>query len=267
MAIHLTIPTTWNALSPLQLKNIAYQLEAYQEIIKDNAEAIEATSIKLFIQVSKELLRGNTQRNIAVALKEIHPKTYAPLSKFIYGKVERTRFLPTVKIKGTTYHSPDIRLRNSTIAEFSFADALFYKWRQTQDIIWLNVLCAALYREAAEKATDIDVRKPFVKQAVDKRADAFENVSIKTKLAIAYTYEGCRNHIAATFPNVFPKPIVTEETKKQPAVKQKYVSFGEIILDKIEGDPSKLEITNNVLTYDFLSIYEKDIKDMRKNKK
>jgi len=264
MAINLTIPTTWNELSFTQLKNIVHQLEAYQEVIKDNTYTLEEASEKLYIQISKELLRGNTQHNIKKALEELHPEAYAPLSKFIYKKVERTRFILSVKIGKEKFFGPDIRLRNTVIAEFSFADVAFYKWRQTNNNLWLSVLCATLYRERATEPTEIDKRTPFQKLAVDNRADKFQKLDFKTKLAIAYTYEGSRNHIGATFKNVFPVPIETEETKNQPPKKQTYVSFGEIINYKIEGDPSKLAITNNVLTYDFLSIYDKEIANMSK---
>ena len=259
MEVHISIPKTWNELSDTQLKNTAYQLECFHMLIKDTPETLTKYTTVLFFQISKELLRHNNWRAIRVALKEIQPKAFRELTKFIYTGVTRTKFIPQVKIKGVTYHAPATRLRNTTIAEFAFADVAFYKWRQTQNNLWLSVLCATLYREASKQINEIDNRKPFVKLAVDKRADAFETLDIQTKLAIAYSYEGCRNHIAKTFPLIFPKPIATEEVTPK---KQKYVSFSEIVLDKIEGDPSKLEATNNILTYDFLSIYSNDIKKL-----
>lgn len=263
MDVFLKIPTTWNQLSHQQFSNIVVQLESYHEIIKADAKAVEECSTKLYLQLAKELLRHNKISAIKTALKEIQPKAFKELTQFIYKKTERTKFKEILKIKGTAYYAPAIRLRNCTIAEFSFADAAFYKWRHTNQPIWLNVLCACLYREAAPTPTDIDLRKPFLKQAVDARADIFEHVNYKTKLAIAYTYEGSRNHISSTFPRTFPKPVVVEGETPIP---QKYVSFGEIILDKIKGDPAKLAITNNVFVYDFLSIIENDIKNFKRQK-
>lgn len=264
MAVNLTIPTTWNQLSQTQLQNIVRQMQAFQEIVKDTPALLAASSSKLFTQIAKELLRGNTPDDIKIALEEITPQGYEPYTNFIYAGVDRTKFIPSVKVGRTTYYGPDIRYRNATIAEFAFVDAAFYKWRQTEQPMWLNVLCASLYRESAPQPTEIDIRKPFVKgKSVDDRADVFTKLSYKTKLAIAYTYEGCRNRIAKQYPNVFPAPVI-DETDPKPMQKREYVSFGEIIYDKIEGDPSKLQITNNVLATDFLSIYEKDIKAMRK---
>jgi len=266
MAVNLTIPTTWNQLSQTQLQNIVHQMQAFQEIVKDTPASLATASSKLFTQIAKELLRGNEKEYIKIALEEITPQGYAPYTKFIYDGVERTKFIPSVRIGRTTYYGPDIRYRNATIAEFAFVDAAFYKWRQTSEPMWLNVLCASLYRESAPQPTEIDIRKPFVKgKSVDDRADIFVKLNYKTKLAIAYTYEGCRNRIAKQYPNVFPAPVI-DETDPKPLPKQKYISFGAIIHDKIEGDPSKLELTNNVLATDFLSIYEKDILDMRKKK-
>lgn len=266
MVVNINIPTTWNALSQQQFNNIVYQLECYQIIIKDTPQAIAKATTQLYMQLCKELLRHNNWKAIRWALREVQPKAFKPHTQFLYNGVERTSFQPTIKIKATTYHAPAIRMRNSTIAEFAYVDSAYYKWRTTMQPIWLNVLCAALYREADPQPNDIDIRKPFIKQAVDARADIFETLDYQTKLAIAYTYEGCRNHIANTFPLIFPKPIKVEGEEHKPK-KQKYVSFGEIIIDKIEGDPSKLHITNSVMLYDFLSIYNQDIKNMRKNKK
>lgn len=265
MVINLNIPQTWNDLSETQFKNIVYQLECYHTLVKDTPQALENYTTALYLQICKELLRHNPWKSIRIALKEIQPKAYNTFSKFIYSGIERTKFTPQIKINNTIYHAPDMRMRNSTIAEFAFADTAYYKWRQTKNPMWLNVLCAALYREAATSKTETDIRKPFIKQTVDKRADAFFKIDHQTKLAIAYTYEGCRGHIAKTYPLIFPKPIEVEGAA--PIKKQKYISFGEIIIEKIAGDPSKLAHTNNVMLYDFLSIYNADMKKLRKTPK
>jgi phosphopantetheinyl transferase (holo-ACP synthase) len=265
MVVNINIPQTWNELTNKQFKNIVYQLECYYTIVKDTPAALNVATNKLYLQICKELLKNNNWKSQRWALKEIQPKAFQDYLKFIYAGVQRTKFIPSIKINNTTYYAPDMRLRNSTIAEFAYADSAYYKWRQTQQHIWLDVLCAAMYREANPKPNDVDIRKPFIKQAVDVRADAFTTLNYQTKLAIAYTYEGCRNHIADSFPLIFPKPIKVDGETPSPK-KQRYISFGEIIIDKIEGDPSKLHITNNVMLYDFLSIYNQDLKNLRKKK-
>ncbi|WP_421801768.1 hypothetical protein [Flagellimonas sp.] len=265
MKVNIKIPTHWNELSFQQLDNIAHQFHCYNEIIKENAGQLDRTTQRLFYQVAKELLRHNGWIATRKVLREVHPKEYVPFTKFIYEGVDRTKFRPMVKVKGLVYHAPDTRLRNITIGEFSFADAAFYQWTNTNNPIWLDVLCASLYREKSETHSDIDIRKTFIKQAVDSRADSFGKLSLKKKLGIAKTYEGCRNHISSAFPRIFPKPIKIEG--QEPPIPKKYISFGKIILNKIEGDPSKLESSNNTNMYDFLSIIDADLDRIKKMKK
>lgn len=265
MKVNLTIPQTWNELSQTQLQNIVYQIYCFRTTIKDNAKAVALATTKLYLQLGKELLRGNNWFSIQKALREIQPKEFLPWLEFIYKGVDRTKFLPAFKYKKVWYHPPAQRLRNITIAEFAFADAAFYQWHTTERFIWLDVLCATLYRPAAENPTQMDNRIPYVKQAVDARADIISNIPLPKKLAIAACYEGCRHHIANTYPTIFPKAPEVKEDKKP--VKQKYVSFGKIIIEKLDGDPSKLEQTNNVLAYDFLNIMATDIERIKRQKK
>ena len=262
MNIKLDLPTTWNELSPVQLSNIAYQLHCHQLIVKDDAQAEMEASAKLYLQVAKEVMRGNPWRTVKVVLKQMRPKAFQPFTKFIYKRVERTKFLDKIKIKGVVYYPPAQRLRNITVAEFAYVDAAWYNWRSTGNQIWLNVLCAALYREASAQFNELDNRRPFIKQAVDARADIFSALPLKTQLAIDFTYEGCRNHIADVNPVIFPKPVEEDNAPKRK--KRKYVSFGKIIVDKLHGDPSKFNETNNVLVYDFLNILTSEINRIKK---
>jgi hypothetical protein len=256
--IQLTLPTTWNELSKKQLENIAFQIECYHFEIRDNKEAELETRTRLYISVAKEFLRGNKFQHIRIALKEIQPKEYGKLTKFIFETNTRTVFEEKLKIKGATYYGPTVRLRNVTIGEFSLADSLYYNWKQTFNVGYLNALCATLYRKTDTTATETDKRKTFNKLLVDANAESFKEVPYKTKLAIAYSYEGCRNNFIDTYKNIFPKKEHNQQT-----LKSKYTPFGEIILDKIKGDPSKLKTTQNLLATDFLAIYDKDIRDLK----
>ena len=62
-----------------------------------------------------------------------------------------------------------------------------------------------LYRKSRSTDTETDKRKTFNKLLVDANAETFKDVTYKTKLAIAYAYEGCRNHFIDTYKNIFPK--------------------------------------------------------------
>ena len=256
--IHLILPTSWNELSKKQLENICFQLECYHFEIKDNQESELEIRTRLYFAIAKEFLRNNSWKNIRYALSEIQPKEYAVLTKFIFEKNTRTKFDASLKIKGVNYYGPDLRLRNVTIGEFSFEDSLYYNWKHSFNILYLNALCATLFRIKSNSIKETDKRQRFNKLLVDTNAKHFVNVPYKTKLAIAYTYEGCRNNFIDTYKNIFPKKEVN-----QPTLKSKYTPFGEIILDKIKGDPSKLITTQNLLATDFLAIYDKDIRDLK----
>ena len=256
--IHLTLPTSWNELSEKQFKNIVFQIECYHFTVKENQKAELETRTRLYISVAKEFLRGNTYKAIKTALAEIPPEEYQTYTKFIFSKNQRTIFATSLKIKGFTFYGPAQRLRNVTIGEFSLADSLYYNWRKTTNVNYLNALCATLYRQKDKTSSETDKRKAFNKLLVDTDAVLFKDVNYKTKLAIAYTYEGCRNYFIDTYKNIFPKKQHNQQT-----LNNKYTPFGEIILDKIKGDPSKLKTTQNLLTSDFLAIYDKDIRDLK----
>ena len=256
--INLKIATSWNELSNKQLENICFQIECYHFENKVSPEKEIENRTRLYVSVSKELLRGNPFKNIRLALKEIQPKAYADLTNFIFTKNTRTNFINKIKTNSTVFYSPAKRLRNVSIGEYSFADSLFYHWRQTNKIEYLNALIATLYREKDNTSSSIDERKEFNKLFVDDDSKKLKSISYKQKLSIAYTFEGCRNYFIDTYKNVFPKKEVN-----QPTLNSKYTPFGEIILDKIKGDPSKLKNTQKLLTSDFLAIYDKDIKDLK----
>jgi hypothetical protein len=256
--IQLTLPTSWNELSKKQLENICFQIECYHFEVKDSKEVEKETSMRLYISTAKEFLRGNTFANIKYALQEIQPKAYKEFTEFIFKKNTRTIFQESIKINGAFYYGPALRLRNVTIGELSLADSLYYNWKHSFNLAYLNALCATLYRKTDKSAIETDKRKVFDKLLVDTNTEAFVNLSYKTKLAIAYTYEGCRNNFIDTYKNIFPKKEATQQT-----LKNKYTPFGEIIIDKIKADPSKLKTTQNLLATDFLAIYDKDIRDLK----
>jgi len=267
MDINLTVPKNWNELSQIQLENVVYHMFCYKEIVsEDNGDNSNATA-RLFIELGKELLRGNNKTNIKEALTEITADAMRDFTKFLYKDVDRTKFPAPIKIKNTLYHPPDQRLRNITIGEFAYADAVFFRFKSKNEKAWLSVLCAALYRESSAEKIETDTRKPFSKLSVDQRAKIFHRISIKKRLAIAAAFEGSRNHITKSFPNLFPKKEDHEdEPNPAPTKPPAYTSFREIIFEKIDGDPAKFKNTNEMLAYDFFDIVERDLKKI-KNKK
>ena len=269
-ALHLNIPQSWNDLSVLQVKNICYTHYCNIQSIKNNPKQKDAITTATFFIIAKELLRKNGFFKVRKALKEIRVKAYAQWVDFIFKEVNLHRFPKTITIthkliNRTTLYGPHFRLKNISIAEFSFADALYYKWKTTNDLVFLNLLCATLYRYKTNynKKTKELMRQPFNKVQAETNYTMFINVPFKTKLTIAYAFEGTRNYIVKLHPLVFPKVVHSEDKKKKP---QKYLPFGELLSAKIQYDPSKLEAVENMNVYKFFALYQNELKDLNKRK-
>lgn len=263
--INIEIPTSWNALSKKQLENISYNLEKYQDAEQEEQND-DNFKKRFYFQLIKELLRGNNFLKIRYAIAQVPPETYKETVNFIVQNVKRTIFPSTLNIKGFSFNPPAEKLKNITIKEFSFADSLFYNWREKKDTRYLDLLCATLYRKPVNNS--IDNRIPFNKIEVENQVALFKKIPFKTKLSIGYTYMGCRNYIADLYPHVFPKPIktATPEGEVQEKKKPEYTPFGKLIQFKVGFDPSKLDQAQNLNINEFLSIYENELIEIKKQK-
>jgi hypothetical protein len=71
--------------------------------------------------------------------------------------------------------------------------------------------------------------------------------------------------MAKIYPNVFPKPTKGEE-EGQKKKEQKYTPFKTLIQYKIGFDPSKIDSVNKVNAHDYLSNWENELKEIKKQK-
>lgn len=269
MDINLTIPQDWNELTQTQLENICSTLHFHQVLIENKHDEDEVNAAT-YLSIAKELLRNNSYKAVKVALREVMPKAFVEHVDFIFGQPCNRYQFPEEVMDGFT--GPSFRLGNITIAELSYADAWYYRWTQKKTQEYLNLLCATLYRPISKEVDEssIDNRIPFNKAKVNNTVHLFEKVPFETKLAIAKAYEGTRNYIADRHPFVFPKAPKTEEqpnTKNQKPPTKKYVPFGELIANKIEFDPSKLEAVEQMNAFKFLGLYEAELRENRKKPK
>lgn len=252
--INIDLVTNWNDLTVKQLEHIAIDLHVAEKLYPDNEEE---KNRMLYVSFWKTLLRENTMRATAVALREIPIADITPYIKFLFTGIKRTTFLPSIKVGFFKSVAPGPRLNNITIAEFSLADAAFYMWRKNKDEAYLNLLCAILYRPKkwfGNKQTD--ARQEFNKFTAEKRADRFKRLPLKTKLAISLMYEGCRNHLIDTRPYLFPK--------SDGNTNHTYEGFQKIILAKSGGKFGNYTETNNALAVDFLNELEEELKTAKK---
>jgi|SRR5690606_2176617 len=262
MRLNIKLPTSWNELSKKQLENISlyiYDNHLQVKDLEDESKHLQANT-KLYYCVVKELLSNNNPLKSYLALKRIPVREYADYCKFIFQTNDRTKFIPYYIISGKRYYAPHFRLKNCTIGEFAFVDSVYYRWKETNNEVLLSLLCSILYRPKSQHPSEIDIRKPFSKILAETNADHWQKASLKKRLAIATTFEGCRNYIVSIYPNIFPKSTSINRTKFKP----KYVPFGELISSKIEFDPSKLEKVQSLLVNEFFSIYERELIEIKK---
>lgn len=270
MVLNINIPTQWNQLSFNQLKEITNIIE-YFHSREDKIKASPSFLTRMYFQIIKQLLRNNNFLKTWYAINKIPVGHYKDYVSFIFKDVNRTKFVERLHVKGKWRISPASKLSNITIKEFSFIDVLYYNWKITKDQRYLDLLCAALYREEDKSLSknSIDYRVPFSNLWVEKTVEDWKNVPKKVKYSIAYTYEGCRNYTRGLYKNVFPqtKGKVDVEGKEIKPNKQEYVPFGKLIHYKVGFDPSKIKDAENILMHEFLSIWENELVEIQKRKK
>ena len=267
LSLKITLATKWNELTELQLCEIATALDNYHKFKDCHPAEFQPTLYsKLYVVLVKNLLRTNNFFTVWFVLRKLEPEFYVEYVKFLCGEIERTNFLGSFKHKGCTYFPPANRLQNITIKEFSFVDSLYYNWRKSQDIRFLNMLCATLYRTTGPKDPfTVDIRKPFNKVFLDQDTPLLSSMNYKKKVAIAYCYEGCRNYIVKQYPTIFPKPIEQDPEEKVTTI-QSYTPFLKLLHHKIQFDPSKLEQTQSLNLHDFFGPYENELKELKNQK-
>ena len=270
MKINLSIASTWNALSNSQTENICHALYCQSIAAKNNSDQKAITRINelTFFYISKQLLRYNNFFKIQRAIQEFRISAYNDISKFIFQGVELHNFKRRIRTPGFKYlYGPFFRLKNITIAEFAFVDVLYYQWRQTDNIAFLDLLCATLYRPKSDAPSTLDCRVPFNKILSEKNAETFSKISLKKKLAISYAFEGSRNYMVSIYPHVFPPKRKTKTENKKPRPAPKYTPIGELISAKIDYDPSKLSQVKKLMANEFFAIYENELKQIKSRPK
>jgi hypothetical protein len=250
MKINFKIPTSWNELSDEQLQRIAILFHTLKPSLKFDVQI-------LYILLNIKWWQFGKKARLRIAIYyEIPLSELRKSYDFIYSKNDRTTFPPFLKLKTTfrkqqTFFAPQDRIANLTADEFSVADDLHIKWRETKDLEFLHYLAAVLY-------TPTKNRSAFDKNELHDKALLFSKVPIKKLLAIEIAYFGCKNHIVKRFPKVFPKSTPGASKPK------KNYGFGKVILSMTHGDLSKLETIKKVSIYAFLEQFEEDLTPVKK---
>ena len=125
------------------------------------------------------------------------------LTKQLFPKIQLQKawYFWTLK----TLYGPTDELRNIVFKEFIPLDFMYLMYVKTQEVNYLNKLCAILYRLKNQEFMD--------DESIEQRAELMNHLAISKRLAIFEFVHGCRQSFINKYEYLFPKP--SEGTKKK----------------------------------------------------
>ena len=242
MKINLNIPQSWNELNQKQFERIA--------LLFSTAEPSLIRDIKLLkILVDAKWWQLKKKANLRLFLFQVPYSEWKGFIEFLLKENNRTNFISVIKVGKKTYFAPADRIQNLDAEEFSVADDLHIRFRETKNTEYLQYLFHVLYSETEE-------RKPFDKNKLEKQIN--KKVPMATLVITEMTYFGCKNYIANKFKKAFPK-----SNKKETGTRK---GFGKVIQAMAKGDLSKLPIIERTNIYKFMQQFQDDIEEYNKQK-
>jgi hypothetical protein len=182
---------------------------------------------------------------------------------FVFKRIDVKQPFDEFDFLGYTYYGPKEKLANLSGAEFHFAEIAFTKALQGDEHA-VAELAAILYRPRGKGqkhdpnnfAFTGDVREPFNRFSLDKRAKHFLALSDKKKYPILLWFAGCRAAIIENYPEIFSKGTaegngngwmdIFRALAKEPlhfeAIAEKHLSFLLWELTKIDQDARRAEL-------------------------
>jgi hypothetical protein len=242
MKINLQIPTTWNELSQTQLQKVALLFAFVKPSLMRDIKLLK-------ILVSAKWWQFRKKANLNIFLRQVPYSEWKQYIQFLLVENNRTNFIPTIKVGKKTYYAPADRIQDLTAEEFSVADDLHIRYRETKDPEYLKYLFHVLYHETPERHT-------FNKSKLEKQLN--NKIPIHILLITEITYFGCKNYITNKFKKAFPKT-----SKKQTGKRQ---AFGKVIQAMAKGDLSKLPTIEQTNIYKFMQQFQDDIIEHQKIK-
>lgn len=252
MPININIPKQWNDLNPRQLKKIAR--------LFNSSQAPKFIDILLFFALLDiRFWQLHKYYKAFVVIKNVGISDLKTTYNWLYEHNNLTKFIPSIKTKNKVLLAPASRIINLTIDEFAHTEDLFIGFNNTKDFEYLTYLAAVLYREVSEKGK----RVVFDKNELDERATDLKSVNKTTLLAIALSYQGCRNYLYPKFPRVFPKQEGNVQNEKAP----KSSNLGKLILSVSGKKFGTYNETKSTNLYIFLSEFEEELKTAKTRSK
>lgn len=234
MIIYINIPKSWNDLSDRQFFKLAKLIYSG----KDNKNFdLECFIILLNIKwwQLKKIIK------FLIVFHQVPVSEIKCFFEFIFTNNDRTIF-PKI-LDG--FYAPLPKLTNLTVEEFSVADDLHIKWRNTKNKDFLIFLAATLY------SRELNPRDKFDKNNLPQKMKYFEKLSFEKLIAVELAYFGCKNSILKRFPKAFPQNVKKSNSK---------YGFGKVILQMAGGKFGNHEQTKNTNVYTFLEEFNENLK-------
>ena len=203
--------STWNELPEKALMLIASQWQGWKHMLQSKQQGIDRARNKAFLRARILLLQvlmgvNPTDRKAATTklFNAIPPDQMYDLLKTTDFIFEDNTLTVNKLPKIGPYYGPPNELRQITIGEFASLEANFLNYHKTGKTIYLNNICAILYRPGNEEnLVNGDARDKFNDKQIDHRAKYFSQTPDHTKQAVLLFYIGCRNRIVKKHPTVF----------------------------------------------------------------
>ena len=243
MPIKIKIPKSWNELSDSQFLQLAKLVYSGKTGILFDLKCLRILYNVRWFQFGKRM-------KLTYILSQITMKELKKHFDFIYKSNDRTIFPD--KING--YFAPLNKITNLTAEEFSVADDLHIKWRETKNKDCLIYLAAVLYSKSKQP------REVFDKNNLPDKVKHLQKVPLPILLCVELAYFGCKNNLVKRFPKAFPKGAKKVSGSKY--------GFGKVILEMAGGKFGNHEQTKTTNIYTFLEEFEqnlKNAKDAQKN--
>lgn len=259
ITIHFTtysIPSQWDELSAVQLRRIAW-------LTSLKKDGLALTKLFFFILTLHlpfwkrlrlqwfYLVQATTdERGDFISLVE----SFRQKPRHISQKLKK------VRVRTVLLYGPDSGLANCTFFEFIQAERYFINYMEVHankskipnpksEIEWLDRLIATLYRprDTTKPKTADDIRIPLTDVGTRYRLAIVRRMDTDTKLAILMWFDGCRQQIIQSFPTIFPKPEVAQESSPLAKLQQQSKKGGSWIdmISELAGSPADYERIGN----------------------
>ena len=173
----------------------------------------------------------NVPKKLFTRLKQCQIIQLEPLISWTYSKNTLQNWLiKSVKVGSATLYGPQNRLADITIEEFTYTEAAYERWLDSQNPLFLDTLFAVLYRK---KKFFIGKRVAFDADRLDKHEKRAKKVRIYIKRAVAINYAGCRNFIIDRHPFIWVPPDPNDKPTAGPA--HKHTNWISLVLN-LSGD-------------------------------